>query len=166
VRRQLGDRTRSRLSVTAANCARRRIWFCESRPGLKEGRLDLLGHGLILRLPAVADDPDDTTVKRRGKQALTLPDLCAPHFRTEGDWAGEQHLISSSFTEELASGQIEEACPMEWHRTISYMHGTCRYMSELKCLGPSNAIKWTKLATNDFPYEFRARPQPSSYRLR
>jgi hypothetical protein len=151
--------------LTADNGNRRRIWFCESERGLTHGRLDLLDEGLILRLRAVAGDPDDTTIKLRGKQAPRLSDQWLPHFGIEGDWAGQGRLISASFTEKIARGRIEEAVEEDGNISRAFTAEQEDFlrdawlppvrMSELKCLGPVQAVKW-KVENDDFPYELRA----------
>jgi hypothetical protein len=152
--------------LTPNNGDPRRIWFCESRRGLRHGRLDLLENGLILRLRAIADDPDDTTVKLRGQLAPILPDPWLQHFQIEGDWAGEQHLISASFTEKVASGRIKEAVAeggsisraftAEQEDYLRHDSHPQVHMSELKCLGPIQGVKWSKLENDHFPYHLRA----------
>ena len=152
--------------LTDDNGAARRIWFLESGHGIEQGRLDLLEHGLILRLRAIADEPDDTTVKLRGEHAPTLRKRWRRHFRVEGDWSGEQHLISASFTEKMASGRIGEAVEEDGNISRAFtgkqedylQHGwhPSVHMSELKCLGPIHGVKWSKVESDHFPYELWA----------
>jgi hypothetical protein len=152
--------------LTANNGNRRRIWFCESRSGLEHGRLDLLERRLILRLRITADEPDDTTVKLRDEQDPTPPDPWTPYFRVEGDWSGEQQLISASFTEKVESGQIEEALRGDSNISRAFAADQEDYlrqalrpsvrMDDLKCLGPIQAVKWSDLEDDDFGHELRA----------
>jgi len=155
------------FSLTDDNGAARLIWFLESRRGIEEGRLDLLDHGLILRLRAIEHDPDDTTVKLRSKRAPTIPDQWLPSFKViEGDWAGDQHLISASFSEKVPSDRIEEATRQggnisraftaEQDDYLSHAHQPPIDLDELQSLGPIQGRKWSSLETDDFPHEIRA----------
>jgi hypothetical protein len=78
------------------------IWFCElvESPGAKP---TLLGHDLIVRLRQRPDHKSDSTVKRRGKQAPTLPAWWEPDddCKYEGDWAGTSHQLSASVSKKV-----------------------------------------------------------------
>jgi hypothetical protein len=157
-----------RFDLSDKNGAARLIWFLESRRGIEEGRLDLLDHGLILRLRSIEHDPDDTTVKLRSKGAPTIPEAWLPSFKViEGDWAGDQHLISASFTEKVGSDRIEEATRQGGNISRAFSAEQEDYLShahqppidldaELQSLGPIQGRKWSSLETDDFPHEIRA----------
>lgn len=155
------------FSLTDDNGAARLIWFLESRRGIEQGRLDLLDHGLILRLRSIERDPDDTTVKLRSRRAPTIPGRWLPSFEViEGDWAGDQHLISASFTEKVASDRIEEATreggnisrafTAEQEDYLSHAHQPPIDLDELQSLGPIQARKWSALEKDHFPHDIRA----------
>jgi len=156
-----------RFHLTNHNGAGRLIWFMESRHGIEQGRLDLLNHGLILRLRSIEHDPDDTTVKLRSKRAPAIPDRWLRSFKViEGDWAGDQHLISASFTEQVGSDQIEDATRQggnisraftaEQEDYLSHAHQPPIDLDELQSLGPIQARKWSVPDKDHFPHDIRA----------
>ncbi len=156
-----------RFDLTDDKGAARLIWFLESRRGIERGRLNLLDHGLILRLRSTERDPDDTTIKLRTKLAPAIPDRWLSSFDViEGDWAGDQHLISASFTEKVASDRIEEATRQggnisgaftaEQEEYLGDAHEPPIELDELQALGPIQARKWSSLEKDHFPHDIRA----------
>jgi len=144
----------------------RSIWFCESAAGLHHQRLDLLDRGIILRMRAGAFDSSDATVKLRGSQPPQLSSTWQDKFEVEGDWSGEQKMISASLTAKIKAGVIESAVAEGGCLQDVFAGLQTRYLSEeceppvapaeLRALGPIAALKWKAFSVDGLSSDVRA----------
>ena len=144
----------------------RSIWFCESAAGLHHQRLDLLDRGIILRMRAGEVDSSDATVKLRGSQPPALSSKWQDKFEVEGDWSGEQKMISASLTAKIKAGVIESSVADGGSLQDVFAEPQTRYLSEeceppvapaeLRALGPIAALKWKAFGVDGLSTDVRA----------
>ena len=164
VANDLVDGAAKAFALRDSDAERRKIWFCESRAGLADRKLLLLDRGIILRLRAIPDDPDDATLKLRAK---ALPDLPAElDFEVQGDWAGDHRLLSASMVSKVPGKQIREAVASDGDLSQAFSAVQLSYLSDhcdppieataLQALGPIQASKWSSILVAGFPHTLRA----------
>jgi hypothetical protein len=154
------------FNLDPAAAEARSIWFCESAAGLHHQRLDLLDRGIILRMRAGGLDSSDATVKLRGSQPPQLRSHWRDEFEIEGDWSGEQKMISASLTAKVKAGVIESSVAAGGSLQDVFAGLQSRYLSEeceppvgaaeLRALGPIAALKWKAFSVDGLSSGVRA----------
>lgn len=152
------DRARAAFGPHNATMRRSSVYFCEL-PAFG-GQRELLDAGLILRMRAHRDGPDDSTVRLRPCRVARLSarwtgfrETAAHRFRVEGDWAGDRRIVSASLVRTLAMDGVERSIAKggdlgrAWSRRQRAFVAECADVrfrfGDLEVLGPIRADNWS-----------------------
>jgi len=126
--------------------------------------LDLFKAGVVLRARLVKGDADDSTVKFRPVEAVSISKdwRRLKGFKLEADWVGDHAVCSASLTELQQRGEIDKVA--KGSRAIGklfsndqerFLSELCRSpldFGELRVMGPIRGLRW-KSKHETFPHE-------------
>jgi hypothetical protein len=155
------------LELKQDESEKREIYFCEDIQTFHTtGELQLLKHGIILRLRKNQDNPDDSTVKLRPVSSQISSEWQGMEgFKIEGDWVGDRKIESASFTTEQEQGEIEET--LEGKRSLDKLFSKQQerflktsaqievHLNDLQVLGPVKAFRWKPKLSGGLTYPIR-----------
>lgn len=126
--------------------------------------LDLFNADIVLRTRLVKGDDDDSTVKFRSNDAMSLAGdwQHLNGFKLEADWVGDHEICSASLTvtqrrdeiEEVAKGKrpIAKLFSGDQERFLSACHKAPVDFGKLRVMGPIVVLRW-KPRHETFPHE-------------
>jgi hypothetical protein len=155
------------LELKQDESEKREIYFCEDIPTFHTTKkLQLFEHGIILRLRKNEDNPDDSTVKLRPVSSqISSQWRGIEGFKIEGDWVGERHVESASFSAEQKRGEIEET--LRGERSLDKLFSKQQEcflktsaqievrLNDLQVLGPVKAFRWKPKLSGSLTYSIR-----------